>query len=478
MTGQGRAMQLSVTTQSQPSEGGQTDVYRLIVFDAAGTAVLLEPEGDEYRLPRVEIPKFTRPAKEVTETLRKSWNMSSVFLFSGLLRASPDACYFAVLESKNGLQLSPSGMNWFTIHHAMSNLLLLEEEHRAVESSYRKAVNKILINPREPFCRIGWMRELEGCIQDLLRPRGIELKGFEQLNGCETFSLIRFDTTQQPVWFKAIGEPNLHEYGISLTLARLLPNYVPNILGTKPEWHGWLMSGNGGTTLNELRDPSAWQTALATLADLQIDSVGMDQKLLEAGCRDLRLPKLLELVDPFLDLMEELMAKQTKVPPPALSRQELSVLGTTLKDALNCLSTLRIPETLGHSDFNPGNIIVGADRCIFIDWAEAHIGHPFLTFEYLVSHLRKDYPALVQFEDGIRSLYVQRWQSAVAPDHVAEALLFSPLLAVFAYAVAGNSWRDSQRLKIPQMPGYLRSLTRRMKQEADSVQRRRLECIN
>lgn len=93
-------MQLSVTTQSQPPEVRQTEVYRLIIFDAAGTAVLLEPEGDEYRLPKVEIPKFMRPAKEVTETLRESWHMSSVFLFSGLLQESPEADYFAVLESR------------------------------------------------------------------------------------------------------------------------------------------------------------------------------------------------------------------------------------------------------------------------------------------------------------------------------------------------------------------------------------------
>lgn len=476
MTRQGQAMQLSATTQSQPREIGRTDVYRLIVFDAAGTAVLLEPEGDEYRLPKVEIPKFTRPAKEVTETLGKSWDLSSVFLFSGLLQESPDASYFAVLESKNGLQLSPSGMNWFTIHHALSNLLLLEEEHRAVKSSYRKAVNRVLSNPREPFCRIGWMRELEGCIQDLLRPRGIELKGFEQLNGCETFSLVRFDTTQQPVWFKAVGEPNLHEYPISLALARLLPKYVPNVLATKPEWRGWLMSDGGGTTLDELQDPSAWQTALITLANLQIDSIDVRNKLLEAGCRDLRAAELLELVDPFLDSMAELMSRQTKVPPPVLARQELSSLGVTLKDALHCLGALGLPDTLGHSDFNPGNIIVGPESCTFIDWAEAHVGHPFLTFEYLISHLKKDYPRLLQFEEDIRSWYTQRWQSVLSPEQVSEALSLTPLVAVFAYAVAGGAWREQERLKVPQVRSYLRSLARRMKKEADSIQKRRVEC--
>src|SRR5206468_4501084 len=148
------------------------------------------------------------------------------------------------------------------------------------------------------------------------------------------------------------------------------------------------------------------------------------------------------------------------------------------KNALSCLRSLDIPDTLGHSDFNPGNILVGSKRCTFIDWAEAHVSHPFLTFEYLISHLRKDCPPLARFEGAIRSAYAQRWRSVSLSEHVSEAFLFSPLVAVFAYAVAGNSWREPERLEIPQVPGYLRSLTRRMKQEADSVPRRRVECIN
>jgi hypothetical protein len=124
----------------------------------------------------------------------------------------------------------------------------------------------------------------------------------------------------------------------------------------------------------------------------------------------------------------------------------------------------------------PGNILVTGERCTFIDWAEAHVSHPFLTFEYFVSHPKKDYPALSRFEETIRSSYSQRWQSVLSAEHVSEAFLLSPLVAVFACAVAGNSWRDSERLKIPQVLGYLRSLTTRMKQEADSIKKRRVEC--
>jgi hypothetical protein len=471
-------MQLSTTARAQATEISQKDTYRLIIFDPAGTGVLLESQGNEYRLPKIEIPRFTRPAKEVTELIRNSWNLSSLFLFSGVLEEAANTSYVAVLESKDGFRLRAPGTDWFTIHHALSNLLFSEQERRAVESSYRKAVSQILVNPLEPFCRVGWVRELEDWTRGVLGARGIELKGFEQLNGCETFSLIRFDTTHGPVWFKAVGQPNLHEYGISQALAKLLPSYLPNTLATKPEWHGWLMSDGIGITLDEPEDLSAWQTAVASLAGLQIEYIGTTDTLLEAGCRDLRITRLFELVDPFLEVMTDLMQQQTKVPPPMLTHNELFNLGACLKDALHCVAALQIPDALGHSDVNPGNIIVAPERCTFIDWAEAHVGHPLLTFEALISHLRRSYPALIQFEDAIRSSYSQPWQEVLRPEHFAEALLFSPLVAVFAYAVAGKTWRDVERLQVPGFPGFLRSLTRRMHQEAESIQRRRVECLN
>jgi hypothetical protein len=470
-------MALAATAQAHLTEMPQKDTYRLIVFDSAGTAILLEPHGREYRLPTIEIPKFSRPAHEATCLLRNSWGMCSVFLFAGVLEEIPNASYFAVLESKDGFRSCPRGMEWFTIHHVLSNLLL-GQERRVVQSSYRKAVRQIPADSKQPFCRVGWLADLEDWVRKTLDPSGVQLKGFEQLNGCETFSLIRFATTQRPVWFKAVGGPNLHEYGISLALARLLPDFVPAILATKPEWHGWLMADAGESALNETEDSSAWQAAVTALADLQIDSLAKTDDLLKAGCRDSRIATLLDLVDPFLDTLADLMNQQTKVPPAILSRQELTGLGATLKDALSCLSALPIPDALGHSDFNPGNIIVGPKGSVFIDWAEAHVSHPFLTCEYLISHLRKDFPSLVRFEGAIKSSYSKRWHAISSPEHVSEAFLFSPLVAVFAYAAAGNVWRDTERLKVPQVPGYLRSLTRRMKQEADLIQRRRVECPN
>lgn len=468
---------MATAGQVRAAQLRETDTYRLIVFNRAGTAVLLKRRASGYELPIIDIPKFTRPAQEITTALRERWHIPSVVLFSGVLEQNPEPIYFAALEAQVRTCTLPEEMDWFPAHHAISHLVK-DGHHSVLETSYLRTTNRATGDDPEPFSRIGWLSTLQEWVRTVIHPLGMELKGFQQLNGCETFSLIRFDTTHRPVWFKAVGKPNLHEFSISVTLSHLFPEYLPSLLATQPACHGWLMADAGGPPLKEDEKPSSWEYAATGLAGLQAASINSIDDLLEAGCRDLRLATLLELVDPFLDTMAELMKQQTKVPPAVLSRQELSLLSVTIKDALHCLEALPIRDTLGHSDFNPGNIIVGPERCTFIDWAEAHVSHPFLTFEYFLSHLRKDYPVLVQFEGDLRSSYAQQWQAISSAEQIAEAFLFSPLAAVFAYAAASNSWRNSDRLKIPQVPGYLRSLTRRMKQEAEMLQRRRVECPN
>jgi hypothetical protein len=468
---------MTMARQIRVEEVPKTDAYRLIVFNRAGTAVLLETHSLGYDFPLVDIPRFTRSAKEITTLLRDRWGIPSVVLFSGLLEDRPLPVYFAALEARVLTCTLPKGMDWFPVHHAISSLLK-NRTQSVLESIHLKCTDCVAGDDPEPFSRLGWLSNLDDWVRTVIRRLGIELRDFQQLNGCETFSLIRFDTTQQPVWFKAVGKPNLHEFPIMLAIAKLFPQHVPSILAIHPTYQGWLMADAGGSSLNELEDPSAWKSAVTALAALQIQSINRTRDLLDAGCKDLCITKLLGLVDPFLDVMADLMKRQTKVLPPTLSQDQISDLGTILKEALQSLAALQIPDTLGHGDFNPGNIIVGPERCTFLDWAEAHVGHPFLTFEYFLAHLRKDYPQLAPLENDLRASHSRVWSSVASPKQVAEAYLFSPLVAVYAYAASSNVWRDPERLEIPGFQGYMRSLTRRMKQEAEAIQRRRVECLN
>src|SRR5216684_6983710 len=169
MTVQGQAMQVLTATQAQAAEVRQKDTYRLIIFDPAGTGVMLESQGSQYRLPKIEIPRFTRAAKEITELVRSSWNLSSVFLFPGVLEEAASVSYFAVLESNDGFRLRPQGMEWFTIHHSLTNLPFPRNERQALKSSYQKAVSRTVVDLREPFCKVGWMRELQHWVDSVIR---------------------------------------------------------------------------------------------------------------------------------------------------------------------------------------------------------------------------------------------------------------------------------------------------------------------
>jgi hypothetical protein len=457
------------------------EAWRLIILRRNASEFLVFETDAGFCLPRMEIPAHTRLAQTLNDQVKVLWGLEVYSLYSlpaNTSRPGNPVARYHVMEALQHEAVAPPAARWIPIRLPMNRRFLESEDFVAVQT-WNKNLAGLSSTGLPAFDKPGWFHILKDWVQKALRPFQLTLTGdFVQLNASATFSLIRFATEGDAVWFKAVGEPNLHEFSISVTLARLFPEYVPSLLAIEPVCHGWLMADAGGPPLNRAELSSAWKETATALADLQTASVSSIDDLLEAGCKDLRVGTLLELVDPFLEVIGDLMQEQSKIPPPILSRQELSDLGRTLKGALHRLQSAGIPDTLGHGDLNSGNILLGSGRCVFIDWAEAHVGHPFLSLEYLISHLGKDHPTFIQFEDAIRSSYALTWQSVSSPEHVFEAFQFSPLVAVFAYAVAGNRWRDPERLKIPQRPGYLRSLARRMKLEADSVSRRRIECPN
>jgi hypothetical protein len=290
--------------------------------------------------------------------------------------------------------------------------------------------------------------------------------------------LVRFETSGPAVWFKAVGKPNLREFPITFALAKLFPQYLPPILAARPEWNGWLALEVEGTSLGETQDIRHWKPAASALAKLQIESTDRSPVLIDSGARDLRASGLLKLVRPFLDAMGQLMEKQTKVPPPVVSRSELILLGERIEEALSLSTDLGIPDALGHLDLNPGNLIVSEGQCVFLDWAEAYVGNPLFSFQYLVEHFRRMAGVDATAKSGLTSAYAEEWQSVFSPEHLADALAFAPMLAVFACAAASDAWADQSRLQDPKFAGYLRSLTRRMHHEANRMRDRSALCPN
>jgi hypothetical protein len=280
---------------------------------------------------------------------------------------------------------------------------------------------------------------------------------------------MRFATNGEAVWFKAVGEPNLREFELTVLLSARLPQFAPQVLMTNPQWHAWTMLEVTGVPLSHANDSSAWCAAARALARMQIASIAMTQELLERHARDVRVPALLGQVKPFFEVMRDLIDRQQAAAPAPLSAEELQELELGIREALLDLPAQGIPDTIGHLDLNPDNIIGFSDRTVFLDWAEGCVGHPFLSFSYLLEFFSKRFPGDIRAKLLLIRSYAEPWQASGIVRKPAPSLTMCTLLAVFAHAISTDLWRDSQQIQKPGFASYYRSVVRRMKRYRDQI---------
>lgn len=464
----------------ESQEQSEREICRVILLGRAGTEVLLKIAESGLAFPAVEVPRWERLAENLTASLRKDWGCDAVCLFSAdhsLEDGNFNVEQYQVMECLRD-QGRKKETVWKPIRSLSTESFQNAAEFRMLEECLHQ-LDRYGRDPSSPFARRGWLDELRRWTAEVIQPVGLELTGpFCQYNAAPSFSLIRFETNGPAVWFKAVGEPNQREFPITVKLSQQFPNYLPELLGTRVDWNGWLSLEAPGTNLRETQEIALWEKAAQSMAKLEVESVAKTESMLEAGAHDLRAETLSTQVQPFLSMIAQLMEQQTKVPPAVLSHHELSLLGMRIEDSLTLLEDLGLPEVLGHSDPNPGNIVVAADRSVFVDWAEAHVGHPFLSFEYLLEHFRRAIGTDVALENRLTRSFSAPWRQRFLDEIVAEALALAPLAAVFAYAAGNEAWKDQERLKDSKVAGYFRSLARRMNREAMQFADRRSTCLS
>lgn len=450
----------------------------VIMFGGHGSDVLLKVTEAGFVFPTAEVPRWERRAENLTAALEK-WGCDAVCLFTpdnSSQDADPNGPYYEVMECWRDQRIGR--LDWKLVASLTADSFQDKAEFRILEQCLND-LEGYESNPASPFAKRGWLQRLREWTAEMVSRLSFELTGtLRQYNASPAFNLIRFETTGSAVWFKAVGAPNLREYPITLKLAELFPKFVPEIVGTKSEWNAWLSREVEGTNLGETKEITLWERAAADLARLQIESISKQDSILEWGAHDLRLDKLLASVDPFVELLARLMQEQPKVPPPTLGPEILSLLKLRIKDSLTLLDDLEIPNTLGHLDLNPWNVIASGGRSVFLDWAEAYVGPPFFSFEYLLQHFRRDMGTNTALESQLISAYIEPWRRLLPDDLPSEALALASLGAVFAYAAGSDGWKDEERLRNPKTAGYFRSLARRMHWEATRFVERRSSCLS
>jgi hypothetical protein len=441
-----------------PSDHKATQTYRLIVIRrCAGEIFALK--NKECVLPRVEVLRQRRTAEQLTAETKRIWGLETCCLI--ILDSDPSQVACAVMECVTGDESVADGTQWMPSDATGE----WPEFSEAVLIRYALAELASVASGEKPgpFARAGWLQELFRWADAQTAPLGLRLTGeFQQFSASPTSNLVRLTTENGALWFKAAGELNAHELGVTVRIAHRFPQHVPVILGIHTAWNGWLSIEAPGTPLDELTHCAAWEKAAETLGELQLESIGKCAELVEAGCKDMGLVRVQEAIAPFLARMDEFMHAQERNSPAPLSSSELGSLGDALSEAFSQLRSFGFPDTLGQLDCNPGNIVVSPDHCTFLDWAEACVTNPVITFEYLRRHLRRSGVEEPVAEARIVAAYLRPWTSLFSPEEFLRAMTVASPVAVFVHAVARDTWRTLNPTSNASVAGYYRSLTRKM----------------
>lgn len=440
--------------------------WRLLVVRPEQAEILLGSDGATFSLPEIAIPPRERIAANINREVERQFGLRVVSLYeihpdSPVL---PDGVFYHAVLSVESSEPIANHTTWMPIGSLTANSLRRLEDFAAIDRFRSLCAKANADSSPDPFLRLTWFAEVRDWVNQSLGPHGLRLTGpFQQLNACSTFSLLRFDTNGTPVWFKAVGAPNTREYAITLALAQSCPEFIPKVLAKRSEWNAWLAEEAAGSSLLSDTHLPHWEYAAKSLAGLQMQTIPCAQELSREGARDFSCRYLGSCAAPFIEFLtnnprESSLSRDLQLPIP-----ELRKLRDVLQDVLATLDRLSLPETVGHMDLSPQNIICSERECVFLDWAEAFIGCPLFSFEYLLQQFRRAFPSESTMERRFQEAYVAPWQASISPENLSLAVSLSPLAALFAYSTTVHRYLETQESPSSLQWEYFLRLVRKMR---------------
>jgi hypothetical protein len=433
--------------------------YRVALVDSPWPLVLATAGPKSYHLPRVRIPKWTRPAEGINDALRRDWKLNSLVLTILYTGDERPAC--AVAETL------PSAEASFPANLTLKDIEQLSELE--LDLSERLSIRTMIAGDAStegPFSRRGWIKEAQAWIRESVSDPAIEFSGdFRQYNASGTFALLRMGTTDaRAYWLKATGEPNRHECALTGELSRLFPERLPRLIAIREDWNAWLTE-DAGQSLGDTQDLELLTLAVEALADFQIQSLDHIAHLRAAGCMDRSLSRVQSNLRELFRFLEEAMRLQvsTKVTPvpPARLREIERIVG----EACIRMQELCIPCCLVNGDINLHNILFDGRQCRFTDWAEGGIGNPFLTLQQFIQHVVREGEHL-DWAPFLCSAFKKKWLAVLEEHQIDRALSLMPLLTIADYLNGRGDWLNSQRRNQPRFQSFARTLARCMDRAA------------
>lgn len=432
--------------------------FRLILIESHSLRILALRSPEGALLPRESVRAGARRAQALNEAIRRRFGLCTIQL--AVLPKSDETSECSVHEI---LWTQPSARDAITFE-AIENFPegeILENERNAIKGFLTGKDNGF-----GQFGRLGW-------IEDFAARMPIHLSrspdALRQLNQGINFCLLNFkDSSGRSFWFKAVGEPNLREYAFTHELTRLCPAFLPRIVASIPEWSGWITEEVDGRPLSNSLSVNTWKRILGSLYALQEETTRNLAPLSAAGATDSSCEHLRAGLDPFFKEMQRAMHLQTSTTVAPLSDSDLNHLRARADTAITILEDSELPDSLLHRDIGHGNVIVTPTGAVFLDWAEAGIGHPFLSAEHLLANHERLHPVCREERESLRSFYAMLWQHGSDPVRLEVTARVAPAIGALAYAI--DTWESKATKSNPEEAWpLLRAILRRTKREFETI---------
>ena len=267
---------------------------------------------------------------------------------------------------------------------------------------------------RLPWARPSGVRELLGWASQHvgLTGRPVQRKTWN-LSG-----LFRLPTADGTVWLKAIPGFAVAEPAAIAAFAAVDPGLVPTVVA----------SASGRLLLADVPGADCWEASPQVAADALGRLVAAQARigLPPPGIPDRRPGTLAAAVRDLLD-----GPVGAELSPPELQAAR------SLQPRWEMLADCRLPDTVVHGDFHPGNWRRAAGPPVVLDFADAHWGNPVLDGLHAIDFLPADRRR--QTADA----WVAAWTAAAPRSRPAEALRIAEPLAHLAYAVRYQEFLDN-----------------------------------
>jgi hypothetical protein len=412
------------------------------------------------RLPRISVPRWTKTSAEVQSAVKRRWG-HCVFVID-IIRGpeSSEPLVVAELLDRPADAITSKRECW----------LALEAFQEDLSYSEWDLIEMLLIQDardRHPFARLGWIDEAVDWISS---ETGISYRRsrarIEQFNASPDYCLLKVSGEgQPPVWLKAAPMSLASEYAVTLRLTERFPRYLPKVIGWRDDWSAWLSADGGWPMSKNIAEARSLSNAGRRLAELQLASIDEVPELLTAGCTDQRIVALSPGIRRLLPYLEESMAAPIPDALRLVKRSRLDEIANFVEEICSRLDALGVPDTLLHNDISPDNILCGGDGAVFVDWAEAGVGIPFVSLELLRKQLTQAGCPETEVQRFV-ALYRQSWRALLSDATIDEITRYLPLLTAASFLYSRQQWFTVEHRSDADFRSFARSLARQMDRAA------------